>query len=160
MTAGAEVERKFLIERAPAGLETHPRDEIEQGYIALTADGVEVRVRRLGQETFLTVKSGSGSVRLEEELEIDERRFCSLWRLTEGRRIHKTRYRIPHPGGLTIELDVYRDALSGLITAEVEFDSEATAREFSAPDWFGRELTDNTRYKNIRLALDGLPPGN
>ncbi len=160
MTAGAEVERKFLIERAPADLATHPSDLIEQGYIALTDEGVEVRVRRLGERTFLTLKSGAGSVRLEEELEIDERRFCSLWRLTQGRRIHKTRYRIPHLGGLTIELDVYRNALSGLMTAEVEFDSEVTAGEFSAPGWFGRELTDDPRYKNIRLALDGPPAGN
>ena len=34
-------------------------------------------------------------VRTEEEFPIDERRFESLWPLTEGRRLTKTRHLIP-----------------------------------------------------------------
>jgi adenylate cyclase len=45
-----------------------------------------------------------------------------LWRLTVGRRLEKTRYRIPL-GRLTIELDVFHGKLRGLIVAEVEFAS-------------------------------------
>jgi adenylate cyclase len=105
----------------------------------------------------LTIKSGGGRVRVEEEFQIDERRSASLWPLSEGRRVSKTRYRLPGGGGLTIEVDVYTGDLSGLVTAEVEFSSEAASDEFEPPDWFGRELTEDHRYSNRSLAVDGRP---
>jgi CYTH domain-containing protein len=157
MTSGVEIERKFLIDTVPPDLGTYPSDRIEQGYLAITDDGVEVRIRRYGDRSFLTVKSGGASARVEEEIEIDERRFGSLWPLTEGRRIEKRRYRIPSRNGLTIELDVYDGALNGLVTAEVEFDSQAAAAAFEPPPWLGRDVTNEPGYKNKRLALDGLP---
>ena len=86
-------------------------------------------------------------------------RFERLWPLTEGRRIEKTRYEIPADDGLTIELDVYDGALAGLVVAEIEFDSEQAADAFSGPDWLGREVTEDSRYKNQRLACEGAPPG-
>ncbi len=157
MPAGVEIERKFLVEQPPPDLESHPSGEIEQGYVAITDDGVEVRLRRYDGRAFLTIKSAGELQRAEEEIEIDERRFRSLWPLTEGRRIEKRRYRIPASGGTTIELDVYAGSLAGLIVAEVEFDSEAAARAFEPPPWFGSEVTEDSRYKNRRLAVEGRP---
>jgi CYTH domain-containing protein len=157
MPSAVEIERKFLIDHVPSDLEAHPSSQIDQGYIAITEEGVEVRIRSYGPRAFLTIKSGGGEVRLEEEFEIEKRRFRALWPLTEGRRICKRRYRIPTDGGATIELDVYEGALSGLVTAEAEFDSEAAAAAFTPPPWIGREITDERAYKNQRLALDGLP---
>jgi adenylate cyclase len=156
--SGVEIERKFLVEDLPADLHTHPSAQIDQGYLAITDDGLEVRIRSYGPHAALTIKSGAGRVRLEEEIEIDERRFRSLWPLTEGKRISKRRYVIPAAEGLQIELDVYADALAGLVTAEVEFDSAAGAAAFSPPAWLGRDVTDDPRYKNKRLAVDGRPP--
>jgi adenylate cyclase len=91
-----------------------------------------------------------------------ERKFLvetvhSLWPLTEGQRISKRRYLLGAEGGARIELDVYAGALTGLVTAEVEFDSSAAAAAFSPPPWLGREVTDDPAYKNKRLAIDGLP---
>jgi adenylate cyclase len=157
MTGGVEIERKFLVGRTPADLDTHQSAEIEQGYLAITDEGVEVRIRRYGGRASLTIKSGGERARLEEEVEIDERRFKALWPLTEGRRIQKTRYRIPAPDGFTIELDVYHGQLAGLITAEVEFDSPDAATAFTPLEWLGQEVTDDPRYKNKRLATEGLP---
>jgi len=156
MADGVEIERKFLVEQLPNGLESFPSREIEQGYLAIT-DDVEVRVRRYGQESFVTVKSSGDESRVEEEIEIDGRRFDSLWPLTEGRRVEKRRYRIPAGDGLTIELDVYHGRLTGLVTAEVEFGSRADADGFAPPAWLSREVTDDPRYKNKRLATEGLP---
>ncbi len=120
-----------------------------------------MRLRRRGGRALLTVKSGAGRVRVEEEFEIDDRRFESLWPLGEGRRVTKTRYRLPADGGeLTIELDVYSGDLEGLVVAEVEFDSEAAADEFEPPGWFGPEITDDKRYANRALAVDGVPAGS
>jgi CYTH domain-containing protein len=152
-----EIERKFLVEHVPDDLDSHPAAQIQQGYLAITPDGVEVRIRNYGGRSFLTVKAGSGEIRLEEEIEIDERRFSSLWPLTEGRRISKRRYLIGVEAGARIELDVFEGALAGLVTAEVEFASLAAAAAFRPPRWLGREVTYDAAYKNQRLALDGLP---
>jgi CYTH domain-containing protein len=156
MTEGIEIERKFLVEQLPHGLDAYPSREIEQGYLAIS-DDVEVRLRRYGDQTFLTVKSSGTESRVEEEIEIDERRFDALWPLTDDRRIEKRRYAIPSGDGLTVELDVYRGRLSGLVTAEVEFTSLANASAYVPPAWFGRDVTEDPRYKNKQLATDGLP---
>jgi adenylate cyclase len=156
MDGRMEIERKFLVANRPdlAGSE---RLEIEQGYLALADDGgAQVRLRRIADELLLTVKSGAGRARAEEEIGLDRERFESLWPLTDGRRITKTRYRISH-GELVIELDVYAGELDGLLVAEVEFLDEASADAFEPPDWFGEEVTGNRAYLNETLATQGLP---
>jgi CYTH domain-containing protein len=153
-----EIERKFLVPQPPADLSRWPSSAIEQGYVAIGEDGTEVRLRRRdGAAAFLTFKSGGGRSRVEEELELDPERFERLWPLTEGRRIVKTRYEIPGEGDLVIEVDVYGGDLDGLVVAEVEFGSEEAADGFAAPSWMGREVTEDRRYKNQRLALEGAP---
>jgi CYTH domain-containing protein len=150
-----EIERKFLVEAVPPG--DHPRRGLEQGYLAVGEDGVEVRVRRADATTTLTVKSGPGLVRVEEEIPIDERRFESLWPLTEGRRVVKTRHLVALEDGLTAEVDVYDGALAGLLTAEIEFPSTDASQAFTPPEWLGREVTGDERYANRTLALHGAP---
>jgi len=114
---------------------------------------VELRLRRVDEtDCFLTVKSGNAPTRVELELAIVTDQFLELWPLTEGRRVFKRRYRIPVAGGLTAELDVYEGARAGLQVVEVEFSSEAQAREFAPPAWFGREVTGDRRYTNAELA--------
>lgn len=152
-----EIERKFLVAEPPSDLERWPSTDIEQGYLAITDDRPEVRVRRRDGRAFLTVKAGGGRVRVEEEIEIEPDRFDRLWPLTEGLRIEKRRYEIDAADGLVIELDVYKGDLEGLIVAEVEFDSEAAADAFAPPDWLGRDVTEDAHYKNQRLARDGAP---
>src|SRR3712207_3246414 len=98
-------------------------------------------------------------VRVEEQIPIDERRFTALWSLTGGRQVVKTRHLVPLEGGLVVELDVYDGALAGLVTAEIEFPSEAAASAFSPPPWLGREITGDVRYANQSLALHGRPGG-
>src|SRR5205814_1842600 len=105
-------------------------------------NGTEVRIRQEGKQYCLTIKSGQGKVRVEEELSIDRKRFDSLWPLTRGRRVRKVRYFASHHD-TTIEVDVYRGKLKGLMTAEVEFADTKSARAFEPPDWLGREVTDD-----------------
>ena len=152
---GVEIERKFLPTRLPDGATAGER--VEQGYLAVAPDGTEVRIRRRAGRSTLTVKSGPAQVRVEEELEIDDRRFEALWALTEGRRIAKTRHLVPLDDGLTAEVDVYEGTLDGLLTAEVEFPDEAAAHAFAAPQWMGEDVTGDKRYANQRLATDGKP---
>jgi CYTH domain-containing protein len=155
MTAGREVERKYLVTRTPADLEDWDAEPIEQGYLAIT-DDVEVRVRRRAGRATLTIKSAPALVRVEEELELDERAFTTLWPLTEGRRVTKRRH-VREAGPLVLELDVYDGALEGLMTLEVELPDPAAAEDFAPPSWVGRDVTGDARYSNQALARFGRP---
>ena len=152
-----EIERKFLLRSLPPGLEEAPAHVIVQGYLALTPEGVEVRVRRKGEKHFLTVKHGSSLRRFEVELPLPAHEFDTLWPLTAGRRLRKIRRELPGPDGLTIEIDFYEDALAGLQVAEVEFPDEDAAHRFRPPEYFGREITDDATYRNETLTRLGLP---
>ena len=153
-----EIERKFLVPTLLAELTRHPAHEIDQGYLALTPEGVEVRVRRKGNKRFLTVKHGSSLSRTEVEVPLEAKDFDALWPLTEGRRLRKTRHDIPWHDGRTIELDVYAGKLEGLWVAEVEFEDEASARAFEPPEFFGREITGDPAFRNEKLAREGIVP--
>jgi len=160
VSRGQEIERKFLVTgELPDDLDGYPSEEIRQGYVAVADDGTEVRVRARGAGYTLTVKSGPSRARIEEEIEIDERRFESLWPLTAGRRIEKRRYVIPAGDRLSIELDVYAGELNGLVTAEVEFDSADQADAFEPPVWIGTDVTEDGGYSNQSLAAHGRPRG-
>jgi CYTH domain-containing protein len=152
-----EIERKFLVTALPDGL--GEGDTIDQGYLAIAPDGVETRIRRRAGAATLTVKSGPAMIRVEEEIPLETARFDALWPLTEGRRLEKVRHLIPLERGLTAELDVYGGALAGLLTAEIEFPSEAAARDFSPPPWLGEEVTGDATYANQNLATLSAAPG-
>jgi adenylate cyclase len=153
-----EVERKWLVRELP-DLSPYHGEPVHQGYIALSTDATEVRLRQAGDKFFQTVKSRSGLVRDEIEIELSLDQFEALWKTTAGRRLEKTRYRLPWMGK-NVEVDVYRGALTGLIVAEVEFSSADESARFTPPPWFGGEVTEDERYKNVNLALHGEPPGH
>lgn len=161
MANGIEIERKFLLHAVPPTMRFAHRVPIRQGYLALDGD-TEVRIRITPKGAKLTIKSGRGGVRVEEEIALQTRQAEALWALTEGRRVTKTRRRVrlPQPAGaaeLVLELDEYGGALDGLVVAEVEFPDEAASAGFEPPAWFARELTDDWRYANRSLASDGMP---
>ena len=149
-----EIERKFLVEAVPEG--NFASSGIRQGYVAIAADGGEVRVRDRDGDCRLTVKHGKGVVREEHETTISKELFDALWPLTEGRRVEKRRLLVPL-GDLAAELDVFAGALSGLAVVEVEFPSADAAAAFAPPPWFGPDVSTDHRYKNQSLALHGLP---
>ncbi len=151
-----EIERKYLVSAMPENLESFSHVEISQGYLAIDANGTEVRLRLKGAKCFQTVKSAGGLSRDEYEVELSRDQFDALWPATEDRRVEKTRYVIPD-GKLTIELDVYKGQLAGLMTAEVEFSSESESCAYAPPPWMGADVTDDSRYKNKNLALRGAP---
>lgn len=153
---GVEIERKFVLSEPPAAFADAPSERIEQGYLAVTDDGIEVRVRRRGERTLLTIKQGVGERRLEAEIDIPAATFEALWPLTEGRRVEKRRSLLERDGQ-TIELDVYAGELDGLVVAEIEFESEQASAAFEPPDWLEHEVTGDERYANQQLAVDGLP---
>ena len=152
-----EIERKFLLPEPPAVLEEQEGQRIEQGYLAVS-DDAEVRIRQLEDESLLTVKIGRGEVREEVETPLRRDQSEKLWPLTEGKRVTKTRFRIPlEDGDLCAEVDVFSGDLEGLVTAEVEFPGREEDEAFEPPEWLGREITGDERFANRSLALNGKP---
>ena len=150
-----EIEKKYLVNNFPEISDNIIRNEIMQGYIFIT-DSMELRLRKKSGQYFQTIKTGEGLNRGEFEVELSANQFDVLWPLTENKRVEKTRYEINYSGFL-VELDVYKGILGGLMTAEVEFNSEDEIQNFNPPDWFGEDITLDKRYKNKSLALNGRP---
>ena len=148
-----EIERKFLIKRLPVKILRSRHFSIAQGYLVNEARGRHVRLRKKGKSAFLTFKLGRGSSREEREIRLSPAQFAMLWPATRGRRLRKTRYEIPWKK-LKIEVDMYHGRNHGLMVAEVEFPNHARCREFKPPRWFGREITGEKRYSNVRLARE------
>ena len=134
---GREIERNFLVKRVPANFRQARRLALSQGYVAVDHSGCEVRVRDQNGKYYLTVKTGSGMVRDETEIPLSRPQFQKLWPLTKGRRI---------------ELDAYHGPHQGLMVAEVEFPSAATARKFRPPAWFGHDVTRVKKFRDVNLA--------
>jgi CYTH domain-containing protein len=53
------------------------------------------------------------------------------------------------------EIDVFHDALEGLIVAEIELENEAD--EFEKPNWILDEVSYDPRYYNSQL-VKGIKP--
>lgn len=156
-TAGREIERKFLVRKLPHPLANFPHRQIEQGYLAISSGGTQVRLRRSADSHTLTYKRGAGTAREEREIDLTHEQFEQLWPGTDGKRLIKTRCEIPL-GALTVEIDIYSGRHTGIIVAEVEFDDEATARDFQPPPWLGDDVSHDPRYSNQLLACDGKLP--
>ncbi len=146
-----EIERKYLIPQLPEHVEDFPSCLIEQAY--LCTDPV-VRIRREGDDYYLTYKGRGLLAREEYNLPLNEAAYNHLLGKADGIVITKRRYRIPLPGSdhLVIELDVFSGTYQGLVLAEVEFSSMEEAMAFTPPDWFGEDVTMSGKYQNSRLA--------
>src|ERR1043166_4364733 len=148
-----EIERKFLIEQLPVEVLRSRHFRLAQGYLANESGGRHVRLRNRGKTASLTFKVGRGSAREERAIRLSPKQFATLWPATRGRRLRKTRYEVPWKN-LKIEIDIYHGRNHGLMVAEVEFPNHVSCRRFKPPRWFGREITGEKRYSNVRLARE------
>ena len=144
-----EIERKFLVKKLPDDIESYPKHEISQGYISVAP---VIRIRRSDERYILTVKSGGTLCREEYEINLTEEEYKKLSCKVEGNLISKTRYKIPLSDGHTAELDIFHELFEGLMYVEVEFEDVSSAENFKAPDYFGREVTEENGYTNSDLS--------
>lgn len=151
-----EIERKFLINNIPENLDSYEKIEIEQGYISTKPT---IRIRKANDKHILTIKSRFGVdkseagpiVNNEFELEITDKEYEHLKEKIDGKVLRKTRYIIPLEDDLVAELDIFKDKLSGLVFAEVEFPSIDKANHFVKPNWLGKDVSDDKRYRNSMI---------
>jgi len=146
---GMEIERKFLVGSEAWRRAVVRQREMSQGYLG--GEGkASVRIRIAGEQAWLSVKSVSpGMSRLEFEYPVPLEDARSMLLLCDAPPVVKTRHWVRH-GDHTWEVDVFQGANQGLVTAELELQSERQA--FDRPDWLGREVTDDARYYNMNLA--------
>lgn len=145
-----EIERKFLLAGEGWRQQVSRRTLLRQGYLANTARA-SVRVRIQSDQAWLSVKAmRSGLSREEYEYPIPAADAAEmLEKLCEGPPIEKWRH-IVEQAGSRWEIDEFLGANAGLVIAELELPSEEAP--FERPDWLGREVTDEERYYNVRLA--------
>lgn len=144
-----EIERKYLIKSLPENLSSYSFHLIEQGYLCTNP---VVRVRREDDSYYMTYKGAGLMSREEYNLPLNKEAYDHLIKKADGNIITKKRWLIPIDHGLTIELDIFEGCFDGLIIAEVEFDSEAEANDFTPPDWFGEDVTFSSKYHNSTLS--------
>jgi len=146
-----ETERKYLLASDSWRADVQSSSPIVQLYLAAN-DRCQVRVRRYGDESFLTIKGRrSGASRVEIETAVPAEFVDDVIAASElhiAPAIEKTRHLVP-AGELVFEIDEYAGANAGLVVAEIELPAADT--EFPRPDWLGAEVTDDERYGNVYL---------
>ena len=143
---GIEIERKFLV--VGDAWKTNNAVRYSQGYLN-SHHARTVRVRIGGHKAFLTVKGPSqGATRAEFEYPIALDDAEQIMELCETV-VEKYRHLVHH-AGMVWEVDEFQGNNLGLVVAEIELKSED--QQFELPDWVGREVTDDPRYFNSRLA--------
>ncbi len=150
-----EIERKWLVskENLPQNLDAYPCRHIEQAYLCTEP---VVRIRRQDDSYYLTYKSKGLLAREEYNLPLTQEAYEHLKPKADGILLSKERFVIPAEGSLVIELDVFHAPYEGLLLAEVEFPTKAAADAYTAPEWFGEEVTYSSRYHNSTLSRGRL----
>ena len=163
-----EIERVWLCRGLPEFPSHAERLLIRQGYLqapdalAVPAQDPDVvptigRIRRTqdaaGTVAFVhTIKTGDGLVRREWERPLSAASFDAAWPQTAGRRIFKTRWRVPE-GEVVWEIDHF-DRLA-MVLAEVELPAPDALVEI--PAWLAplleREVTEDPTYRNVAIAM-------
>jgi adenylate cyclase len=146
-----EIERKFLLASDSWRADVASSTPIVQLYLAAD-DRCQVRVRRYGNDAYLTIKGQrSGASRVEIETAVPAGFVDDVIAATElhvAPAIEKTRHLVPS-GDFVYEIDEFAGANAGLVVAEIELPAADT--EFPRPEWLGAEVTSDERYANAYL---------
>lgn len=143
-----EIEKKYLIKKLPS-LENLKKYKIIQAYISIEP---VLRIRQKNDKFFFTFKGKGLLKRVEFEQEITKYEFKNLLNKTEGNIIEKNRYIYPLENDLFAEIDIFEKPFENLCIVEVEFKTEEQAQNFTPPDWFGQDITNNIKFTNSYLS--------
>lgn len=143
-----EIERKYLLKQLPSNLDSYASKKSPRAICAprllSESDAQMTAIIWPTREPVLWCARST--------IFLSQKAYDHLVQKIDGRLIEKTRYLIPLDGGLTAELDVFEGDLAPLTLVEVEFDSVDAANEFTAPDWFGEDVTESGKYHNSYLS--------
>lgn len=146
-----EIERKWLTDGWPQGLEEQRRILMRQGYIT-TRPTVRIRSEASGDVTeyvlcFKGAAGPDGLAREEIETNIDPELFAKLEAFVGRPLIEKEQRRYALPGGLTLEVNqVDRGQPGEFFYAEVEYPTKEAALAWQ-PGELGEYLSDEVTGK-------------
>jgi len=138
-----EFEKTYLAKYLPADLKQAPAKEIIDIYYPKSAKHAVLRLRKSGARCEMTKKTDTGadkSKKLETTIPLDESEYEAIAK-APGKQVRKIRYYYPY-AGLTAEIDVFQDELSGLIEVDFEFQTEEELQNFQMPDFCLVDVTD------------------
>lgn len=132
-----EIERKFYVKNMPDLALIEPLQY--ERYFLERGNGIEIRISKVN-DTYKYEKKVeiSDLERTRESKEISKEEFEKL---KEGASESIIRERYNISDNPTIAIQIYHGRFEGLVRAEVEFASEAEARDFVPLDWMGDEMT-------------------
>ena len=155
-----EHERRFFppfSTELPVGIaEFAPQTEICQSYLE-DAERTRIREEVCGEVRVYTRtrKVGSGISRSEDEMVIGRQEYLTLLEKATCS-LKKMRHYL-ECDGIQFQFNTYREELDGYRQIEVEFGSHEEAVAFVPPEWFGKEVTDDSAHGNYSLAKNGIP---
>jgi len=161
-----EFELTYLAGELPEDFKSSEHKEILDIYIPASAEHATLRIRKHGDTHEITKKepaSGTDSShQIENTIPLTAEEFGDLETLS-GKRVRKIRYYY-NENGQDYEIDVFRDGLEGLVLVDVEFTSNEEKAKFTAPNWFGADVTQEKfvaggmlcgkNYEDIQEHLD------
>ena len=149
--ARIERERRFLLDRFPAGARSVRIRRILDRYI----EGTALRLRKQSDDGAPDVfkltqkipgRAGGSQQGLITSMYLTNDEFSLLAQLPAADLI-KTRYSVPPFG-----IDVFEGGFEGLILAEAEFDSAAAADSLTSPSFALHEVTADDRFTGGQLS--------
>ncbi len=139
MTAKPEIELEltYLAKQIPAEIKGINPQSMVDIYVPedLSVYHPSLRIRKRGDKLEITkkqpLKEDDASVQAEQTISLNEEEFAALESASQ-RKVVKDRYLVK-VGGRTAEVDVFKEALEGLILIDFEFDSQDNKESFSPP---------------------------
>ena len=132
-----EIERTFLVQTLPHDLKEHPYKVLFDIYLPSTSRHPNLRLRQKGDSFEMTKKlfidENDHSEQKEMTIPLSKEEFDELATIP-GKRVKKLRYMYPYKGVIA-EIDVFQDALAGLVVVDFEFKTSEDKRAFAMADW-------------------------
>ena len=142
-----KIVRKFLIKTLP-NLFQLPVIHYKRYFLSKDINK-QIRIQQKGNKYELEeITDNLNLVRSSFKKDISKTEFDNL-RSTAVGYINRDSYLISNQPTITIK--VYHDKFEGLARAEVDFESEKEANNFTPPTWFGLEITNSPLVQDIKL---------
>jgi len=124
---------------------------ILQGYL-FSSKGTSLRLRKMKNKHYLTLKSSVNGRVVEIENQIDERDFNDLWTQCMNK-LEKIRYIVPDKQGQIWEIDFFKDHNEYNYFALAEFEmEEGQLRPKNIPDFIKEDLLYEVELTDCRFS--------
>ena len=161
-----ELEKTYLLKEFPKNIKEYKFSEITDIYIPTAEEHPILRIRKKGDKFEITkkhpIKGNDSSEQSEETIALLKEEFEEFNQL-KGKRFRKIRHYCNFDGCKSMELDVYKDDLDGLVVVDFEFETVEDKDKFQMPDfcladvtqekWFAGGILAGKKYSDIEPVL-------